>query len=72
MPAKLNLAWHIRQIGCVTLAKPALVYTLIHSTGVNARYSCGDSLRLDSTCGRSSSLVVRREQARRLWDRFCQ
>ncbi len=59
----------IQKISSVTLAKPALVYTLIHLT-VTARYSCGDSLRLDSTCGRSSSFKVRREWACRPWDQF--
>jgi hypothetical protein len=54
-----------------TLTKPALVYTLIHST-VTARSSSGDLLRLDSTCGRSGSLVVRRERARSPLERFSQ
>jgi hypothetical protein len=51
--------------------KPALVYTLIHST-VTTRSSCGDLLRLDSTCGRSSSLVVRREWAHSPLERLSQ
>jgi hypothetical protein len=71
VPANLHLDQHGHQISFITLAKPALVYTSTHST-VTARYSCGDSLRLDSTCGRSGSFVVRREWARRLWDRFSQ
>jgi hypothetical protein len=54
-PANLHLDCQcVREISFITLAKPALVYTSIHST-VTARYSCGDWLRLDSTCGRSSS-----------------
>jgi hypothetical protein len=56
-PAYLHLDRCIRQISSVTLAKPALVYTSIHLT-VTTRYSCGDSLRLDSTCGRSGSFKV--------------
>jgi hypothetical protein len=68
-PAYLHLDRCIQKISSVTLAKPALVYTLIHLT-VTARYSCGDSLRLDSTCGRSSSFKVRREWACRPWDQF--
>jgi hypothetical protein len=73
VPANLHLDWHVHQISFITLAKPALVYTSIHST-VTARYSCGDSLRFDSTCaGRSGSFVVRREWARtRSWDQFSQ
>jgi hypothetical protein len=70
-PAYLHLNWRIHQISSVTLAKPALVYTLIHLT-VTTRYSCGDSLRLDFTCGRSGSFKVRREQAHRPWNRFSQ
>jgi hypothetical protein len=70
-PAYLHLDRHVRQISSVTLAKPALVYTSIHST-VTTRYSWGDSLRLDFTCGRSGSFKVRRERARRPWDRFSQ
>jgi hypothetical protein len=71
MPANLHFNRHICQISSITLAKPALVYTPIHST-VTAGYSCGDLLRLDSTCGRSGSLVVRRERAHSPWDRFSQ
>jgi hypothetical protein len=67
----LHLDWCVCQISFIILAKPALVYTSIHST-VTARYSCGDLLRVDSTCGRSSSFVVRREWARRSWDWFSQ
>ncbi len=70
-PANLHFDWCISQISSVTPAKPALVYTSIHST-VTARYSCSDSLRLDSTCGRSGSLVVRREWAHRPWDQVSQ
>jgi hypothetical protein len=70
-PAYLHLDRRVHQISSVTLAKPALVYTSIHLT-VTARYSCGDSLRLDFTCGRSGSFKVRRERARRPWDRFPQ
>lgn len=36
-PADLHFDWRVRQISSVTLAKPALVYTSIHST-VTARY----------------------------------
>jgi hypothetical protein len=64
VPAGQLLVQRVRQRGSVyPKTKPALVYTSIHST-VTARSSCGDLLRLDSTCGRSGSLVVRRERAR--------
>jgi hypothetical protein len=73
VPASQLLAQRVCQRGSVyPKTKPALVYTsIIHST-VTTRSSCGDLLRLDSTCGRSGSLVVRREWARSPLERFSQ